>query len=232
MPLRILLAAFALTLLTAAAEMPEPAQIRDAAGAVARDLSVQTRLPNSSDAAEPSAAPRSQGWVQWGPEGPLVPAPAALLSLMHWVLLSVAAVAMVALLAILFHEPLESRFRPSLPRAGLAPDDPPAPPDPRELLARADELAAAGRYADAMHCVLLAAMALLGRDAAGQPADSLTSWELLRAAGLAPPRRDALRDLVTRVERAWFGLRPASLDDYRQARGSFDSFVSTPPELA
>ena len=106
------------------------------------------------------------------------------------------------------------------------------PDDPRALLARAEELAAAGRYAEAMHCVLLAAMAMIGGGQPRKSADSLTSWELLRAAALTPPQLQALRDLVFRVERAWFGHRPAGLDDYRQVRGMFEAFSATARETA
>src|SRR5215471_11996741 len=58
------------------------------------------------------------------------------------------------------------------------------------------------------------------------PADPLTSWELLRGAPLARPQFQALRDLVLRVERAWFGQRPAVLEDYREVRANFDQFAA------
>jgi len=75
-------------------------------------------------------------------------------------------------------------------------------------------------------------MATLGGGQPRKAAESLTSWELLRAAALAPPQLQALRDVVVRVERAWFGQRPAGPDDYRQVRGSFEEFAATAKEPA
>jgi hypothetical protein len=103
----------------------------------------------------------------------------------------------------------------------------PAPPaEPDRLLAMAEEHAAAGRYSEAMHQVLLAAMATL------HAPDSLTIWESLRAASLGPPARQALRTLIVRVERAWFGKQPAGTEDYQAARGSFRDFTSATREGA
>jgi hypothetical protein len=128
-------------------------------------------------------------------------------------------IAVLAILAILVREPFQSRFQaaasPPLPLA-----DEPTPVDPRELLSRADRLASEGAFAEAMHCVLLAAMILLGGP------DSRTSWELLRSATVPAPQLGALRDLVIRVERAWFGRQPAGPDDYRHVRRIFDTFHS------
>jgi hypothetical protein len=152
--------------------------------------------------------------------------PAAVITLFQWVLIAVAAVTILALLAIVLRERLEPDARRAVP-GGLPEDDAPiSPADPRVLLARADELAAAGRYAEAMHCVLLAAMATIGIGQTHKSADSLTSWELLRASALAPPQLQALRDVVMRVERAWFGRQPAAAEDYRFVRGRFDEFAS------
>jgi hypothetical protein len=77
-----------------------------------------------------------------------------------------------------------------------------------------------------MHFVLLAAMATLGRGITQKSKDSLTSWEMLRTVALGQPALSALRDLVYRAERAWFGRAPAGPEDYRQARASFDAFAA------
>jgi len=231
-PLRtLLLAVLALALCSAAAELPNPAQIRQTAGAVTRDIDLQSRLPQDSGTMPPAPKRSSNDGLSGGSDGFSVPAPAAVLSLVQWVLIAAAAVAVVALLAILWRAPLDSRPRPPV-SPGSAPEASLPPADPRHLLARADELAAAGRFAEAMHYVLLAAMARLAGGQQRKSADSLTSWELLRAAALAPHQSQALRDLVLRVERAWFGQRPAGPDDYRQVRGSFEEFVSPAKAMA
>jgi hypothetical protein len=225
-PLRALAAAVALALCAVAAT-PDPAAIRKAADTVTRDLAVQSKLPTDSGAAEPSEGRDSRdGWSLWG-DSIDAPAISAVINLMQWAFIAMLVVAIIAFVAIWLREPSASRLPASLAPAGPYLDSPPSPVDPYAFLARADQLASAGQYAEAMHYVLLAATAMLGR---GQPqkSDSLTSWELLRAARLAPPQLQALRDLVLRVERAWFGKRPAALDDYQQVRGSFQVFSSTP----
>jgi hypothetical protein len=147
---------------------------------------------------------------------------------MQWALIAILVVAILTFVTVWLREPIEARFRPAILSAGPNLDTPLPAADPHELLARADRLAAAGRYAEAMHCVLLAATAMLGRGQSQKSSDSLTSWELLRAATLAPTQLHALRDVVLRVERTWFGKRPAALDDYQQVRGSFHVFASAP----
>ena len=224
MPLRILLAGVALAWCIAAAQSHDPSEIRQAAGAVTKDLGVQSRLPNSSGTEAPEIRSRNDG-NDVGGDGISIPAPAAVFTLLQWVLIAVAAVAILALLAIVLRERLEPQSPRGVSGASLEPDAPIPPTDPRALLARADQLAAAGRYAEAMHCVLLAAMASIGGQAQ-KSADSLTSWELLRAAALGPAQLQILRDLVTHTERAWFGRRPAEVDDYRLVRGRFDEFAS------
>jgi hypothetical protein len=39
-----------------------------------------------------------------------------------------------------------------------------------------------------------------------------------------------LRNLITRVDQAWFGKRPAAIEDYRAARGSFQAFSTAASE--
>ena len=224
MPFRILLTAAVLALGAAAAESHDPAEVRQAAASVTKNLGVQSRLPNSSGTEE--SAPASQHDLGLGGHAISIPAPAAVFTLLQWVLIAIAVVALLALLAIVLREQLDPRSRRSVSGALPETDTPLAATDPRALLARADELAAAGRFAEAMHCVLLAAMATMGGGRTLQSTDSLTSWELLRSSPLPPPQLQTVRDMVIHVERAWFGKRPAAAEDYRYVRGKFDQFVS------
>lgn len=230
MPFRILLAGIALALCIAAAAPHDPSEVRQAAGAVSKELGVQSRLPNSSGTESPEA--RRERDTGIGSDSISIPAPAAVFTLLQWVLIAIAAVAILALLAIVLREQLDPQSRREVSGASPEPDVEIPPTDPRALLARADELAAGGRYAEAMHCVLLAAMASIGGGQPQKSADSLTSWELLRAATLAPLQLQLLRDLVMCVERAWFGKRPAEAADYRYVRGRFDQFASAAREPA
>lgn len=223
MLIRILLTAAVLAVCAAAGESHDPAEVRQAAAARTKELGVQTRLPNSAGTEEPAPGD-SRGFGLSG-EAISIPAPASVFTLFQWVVIAIAVVALVAMLAAVVREQLDPGNRRSVSGAAAELDEPLAPADPRALLARADELAAAGQFAEAMHCVLLAAMATIGARAPRQSADSLTSWELLRSSPLPATRLQGLRDLVIRVERTWFGKRPAAIEDYRYVRGKFDQFA-------
>jgi hypothetical protein len=95
--------------------------------------------------------------------------------------------------------------------------------DPSVVLAAADELAREGRYAEAMHVLLLRGLADI-RARLDEPfADSLTSREILRSTRLPERARDSLRDVVGRVEWTYFGEYPAGQDDYAACRVSFNA---------
>jgi hypothetical protein len=217
-----------------AADGSDPEFVRKESAKVADELQVQRRLP--TDAAKPEASVRRRvpGGLEGDGEGFSIPLPGAVLSLMQWALLAVLVVAVLAVLAIVAREPLDGRLRPPSGTTGPPLEQERRPADPRVLLAEADRLAATGRYAEAMHCVLLAAMAMLAgkTDRTARETDSLTSWEVLRGASLAAPQMQVLRDLVVRVERAWFGHFPAGDEDYRNVRSSFDAFARGAAESA
>jgi hypothetical protein len=91
------------------------------------------------------------------------------------------------------------------------------------VLAAADELAREGRYAEAMHVLLLRGLADI-RARLDEPfADSLTSREILRSTRLPERARDSLRDVVGRVEWTYFGEYPAGQEDYAACRVSFNA---------
>jgi hypothetical protein len=95
--------------------------------------------------------------------------------------------------------------------------------DPALVLAAADELAAEGRYAEAMHVLLLRGLADI-RARLDEPfADSLTSREILRSTRLPDRARDSLRDVVGHVEWTYFGEYPAGQHDYAACRTSFNA---------
>jgi hypothetical protein len=95
--------------------------------------------------------------------------------------------------------------------------------DPAFVLAAADELAGEGRYAEAMHVLLLRGLADI-RARLDEPfADSLTSREILRSTRLPERARDSLRDVVGRVEWTYFGEYPAGQQDYAACRTSFNA---------
>lgn len=93
----------------------------------------------------------------------------------------------------------------------------------------ADELASEGRYVEAMHMLLLNALAEIRRRVGEHFADSLTSREILRRANLPGDGRSLLRDLITRVELSYFGTYPAEQEDYLACRRSFDLLLRMLP---
>jgi hypothetical protein len=96
---------------------------------------------------------------------------------------------------------------------------------PEFALGVADELAAAGRFVEAMHVLLLQALAEIRRRLDEQFADSMTSREILRSRALSDELRRPLREVVDRVEWSYFGEHPAGREDYVACRGSFSALA-------
>lgn len=81
-----------------------------------------------------------------------------------------------------------------------------------------EALAAAGRFEEAVHALLLHALAHLGERPEIALAPSWTSREILRRVSLEEGPRGALSELVQSVERCHFGGRPAERADFEQCR--------------
>lgn len=88
-------------------------------------------------------------------------------------------------------------------------------------LTLADALAGEGRIADAVHLLLVRALALMAQRTNKQCPSSLTSRELLRRLSLSKLEQAALADLIGMVERVWFGRHEASPQVYDRCRGIF-----------
>jgi hypothetical protein len=91
------------------------------------------------------------------------------------------------------------------------------------VIEAADELAAHGRFVEAMHLLLLHGLAHIRQRLDQQFSDSLTSREILHSTNLPEAARTSLRDVVGRVELTYFGQRPAGLTDYTACRESFNA---------
>jgi hypothetical protein len=97
--------------------------------------------------------------------------------------------------------------------------------EPEAVLGAADDLAAQGRFVEAMHVLLLQAFAEIRRRLDEQFADSMTSREILRSNRLSDDLRRPLREVVNRVEWTYFGEHPAARDDYLACRSSFSALA-------
>jgi hypothetical protein len=101
----------------------------------------------------------------------------------------------------------------------------PTPGNEALLLEAADELAAAGRFVEAMHVLLLQGLGYIRQRLNQQLSDSLTSREILYSTNLPQGARAPLRDVIARVELTYFGERPAGLADYTACRESFHALA-------
>src|SRR6266508_3035334 len=98
---------------------------------------------------------------------------------------------------------------------------------PAAVLGAADDLAAEGRFVEAMHVLLLQSLAAIRAGLDEQFADSPTSREILRSTRLSAAGRASLSDIVSRVEWTYFGEHPAELTDYVACRASFNALIQT-----
>ncbi len=89
-------------------------------------------------------------------------------------------------------------------------------------LSLAEAHAGEGRFAEAIHELLLQALADIRSVQGTALPPSLTSREILSRAELAPSPRGTLRQLIGRVEWTLFGLRAAELSDYQAGRADLD----------
>ncbi len=96
---------------------------------------------------------------------------------------------------------------------------------PDVVLEVADDLAAQGRFVEAMHVLLLQALADIRRRLHEQFANSMTSREILRSRQLADTLRRPLREVISRVEWTYFGGHPAAREDYLACRSSFGALA-------
>jgi hypothetical protein len=96
---------------------------------------------------------------------------------------------------------------------------------PEIVLEAADDLAAQGRFVEAMHVLLLQALTDIRRRLDEEFADSMTSREILRSRQLSDKLRLPLRDVISRVEWTYFGGHSANRDDYLACRASFSTLA-------
>jgi hypothetical protein len=179
-----------------------PEQVQQAAERAIHKLDLQTELPHEAD------PPRIK-----------LKLPAELL----WVVVAIA----IAILLYAFRDMIPMlRARSEGAWSGeeeLAGEN--APREPAAVLGKADELAAEGRFVEAMHVLLLQGLAEIRSRLDTQFADSLTSREILRSAKLSEAGRSSLRDIVHRVEWTYFGEHPAAWPDYVACRASYNALT-------
>jgi len=231
------LALLGLGFLPGTARSFEPAKVREAAAAVYEGRDYQQTLPLAEGAGLDGNRESDQEG-EAGTRGPELPAnkpflwslPAEWAEVLRIVVYLVVGVGALLLVYYLLMElpalrrarrqaktATVSDFDPAFARARSRLEDP-------ATLAEADRLAQAGRFAEAIHMLLLHALEVLrARLESGLP-QALTSREILRQAPLPPAASPPLTALVERSERCHFGTEGADQDLYQQSRGYFEAF--------
>ena len=102
-----------------------------------------------------------------------------------------------------------------------APESAPA----RSWLEEADALAAQGRFAEAVHHLLLRSVEDLARRRPRSVRPALTSRELANAEGVPATARTLFAQIAALVERSLFGGRAVDLHDWQTARSAYADFV-------
>lgn len=95
----------------------------------------------------------------------------------------------------------------------------------RSWLQEADALAAAGRYAEAAHHLLLRSVEDMARRRPQLVRPALTSRELAAAAAVPSTARALFTDIARLVERSLFGGRAVGQDDWSAARAAYADYA-------
>lgn len=196
---------------------PPPEAVRRAIDAVYADARIQRTLPGAplpeAEASPENGPPRTP---RRAPSRPSGGAASGVSTVLLWALVFVVAAVVVAAIV----QGVATRRREggvaAVPAVrsradGLAEAAPPGD---------AEALAAAGRFDEAVHALLLRAVQGLRVD--GRPVPpTWTSRETWAGATLAAPDQGAFGVLVDAVERSLFGGRPLGPGDWRSAREAF-----------
>lgn len=123
-----------------------------------------------------------------------------------------------------------SPFKRNRERTATAPERVETPVMPRRpvdahSLAEADRLAAEGRFAEAIHLLLLVAMTRLHGELGPRVPPAMTGREILRLPSLPAATVAPLTRMVQLSEIKHFGGRQAAEPDYRAARGDYLAFT-------
>ncbi len=93
------------------------------------------------------------------------------------------------------------------------------------LLADADELARQGRFAEAVHVLLLRSIDDMRRFRPGSVSPAATSRDLARLEILPSNARPAFASMAQRVETSLFGARAVDAAGYQNARADYEAFA-------
>ncbi len=198
---------------------PSDDEITAAVEEVLANNRFQTELPGAPEPEEAEAEPEPSDWRFDLPDGVL-----GLARLLMWLLVGAGALLLVIFVVNEVSSfGLRRRARSSQPEEPVTPAGTASTGNGSALsLDEADRLAREGRYAEALHMLLLDCFAQLRRlrfDAVIAP--SLTSRELARRLTLPDSSSRALSAIVSAVELSHFGGRMPGEDDYQRCRQDY-----------
>lgn len=196
---------------------PAPADRDEAIRSVKDDPSIQQSLPSAPARRAATSTPRSRERIRRRSE-----AGSSIASMLLWIVLGIVVLAIAIVIG------REVITRPATAQSSdSTPDD--APIEALKVAAGtlddAEKLAAAGRFGEAIHTLLLQTFETIGRHAA-LPA-SLTSREILRRVRAEETAIAALRQLVASVEVCIFGGDQPGAAEYATCRESFERVLNT-----
>ncbi len=152
----------------------------------------------------------------------------SLASLMYFFLILVAAIVLAFATYAIVMAVMHARRRPPVEGNGETPEDaeerggaaPPVVRDPEAWLADARRHAAAGRWLDALRCLLFASLERLHRARFIDYTRARTNRECVRAFTGPEERRAPFRSLVDEFDLAVYGQQPVGAEDYARAEAA------------
>lgn len=95
----------------------------------------------------------------------------------------------------------------------------------KSLLGDVDDLAAQGRYEEAIHTLLLRSISDIRKNRPKAVPKAMTSREISHISILSDLARQAFRNIGDRVERSYFGGRKLSKEDFERSRADYETFA-------
>jgi hypothetical protein len=194
------------------------------ARATLADPHYQRAFPNRPEPEDETDLPTGRAVPQPAPLSvplPVLGAGAVLSKLVFLVLL----VVVIALVAFWIFQALPRGWGKAAPESAPAPPREEGSAAPELSFEDAARLAAEGRYAEAVHALLLAAIRHFAARTRTAIQPSRTSRELVRTLPLAPDAREAFADLVRTVERSLFGGEPLGAAEYERNLERFQALT-------
>lgn len=189
------------------------------------DPHYQRALPAHPESPDPDSPARSRSLR--GRALPAISLPVlgagATLSRLVFVVLLVVVAALVAFWIV--RTAVEGRRGSAAPEAGPAAAPAVTGPEPEPAFEDASRLAAEGRYAEAVHALLLAAIRHFAERSRTAVQPSRTSRELVRLLPLGPETRQAFTELVRTVELSLFGGAAVGAEEWERNLARFRDVI-------